>query len=200
MIFNDDAFNELFEIIKKVFRLIDDENFSDLRSYEIDELLNRQVSEMEFYKQQGKKLHYDKVICYPLNGSDVMFDERSGVYTTSLKVSYEKYVTDENGEVIDGLKDYIVESKYLVSFMDNKIDSSTKEICNYCGAKIPLNINRCEYCGSIKDRKTSKWIICDISEIVMEDLESKIRKEKHQNNSKEWDNLLKELDKTKHKW
>ena len=67
--------------------------------------------------------------------------------------------------------------------------------CDYCGAPVGIESNRCEYCGSIKDRSKSGFIICDIAEKAGEDLEARLRRERNKQSSEEWDNLIKELEK-----
>ena len=188
------AFNE---IIKKVFKLLDDEDFAELSNYETDELLNRQIMEMEVYKNLGQRLHYDKVICYPTSYTDIENYYDGEKYVINMKVSYERYVTDAAGEVVDGIRDYIMESKYKVSIIRNPNFHQDGDVCDFCGAPIEINENRCQYCGSMKTKKKSEWIVTDMNEIKVQDLESKMRFEKQKNNSKEWKDLISSLNRNR---
>lgn len=184
----DDQLMEITEILKKVFYLIDEEKYDELANYEMDELLNRQLVSEDIFKRNKQKLHFDKVNCRSVESCSTKIVNDKTIYVISVKMTFERYITDEKGDIIYGTKDYIVDAKYDVSVIENVNDNSNIR-CPSCDALIDENSNMCSYCGTLIKKKTSKWLVCDIVEKEVEDTLKKLLEENDKRNMEESKNL-----------
>ena len=191
MILSDEQIHNFSKIIETVFHLIDEEQYLELEQYETYELFNRQITTLNLLKNKKQRLHIDKVNCYPsINYTITTSCKNHHVYNTTAKISLERYITDENNNIVAGTKDYIIDVLYNVSFIENNLDEDSK--CLFCGASLEKGASRCDYCGSLTTLKDKNWIIFELEEIEVVDQLKKTKDANRKYMEEAWNKIFRD--------
>lgn len=92
--------------------------------------------------------------------------------TAFINVSYNDYLVDESGKLMEGNK-YIRHTKRLRTvFLKYNQNATIPQKCNGCGAPLDKFKGKCEYCGNHVINKRN-WKIASIDRIVHEDATKK---------------------------
>ena len=152
------------DLLSKIFTLLSEEDFEELRNYESDRLCEEQKLENDNLKKQGLKRVIKKITCYSPTTVDTDVSEDGTVSVVFVsRVFCERYLLDkDSGEVKDGILDYITENEYAVTLVENKKFGKIIRECEHCGADVDRDAKRCEYCGETIVRKTGRFIITDL--------------------------------------
>ncbi len=188
MVLKDELLNIFQDIISRVFTLIDEEKYEELEKYETDDLLRRQIEGLELIKERHQKLHIDKVSCFPIKDAEDLHYGNARVIKTKVRISFERYITDEQNNVVAGTKEYIIDVWYNISFVENP--SSQKIRCQYCGAPVLLSQYKCEYCGTLTKNKTTNWLIIDLEEDHIDDPLHRMRERQKKYDAAQWKEIF----------
>ncbi len=191
MVLTDELLYDFSCMITKVFTLIDEEKYEELEQYEVKELLNRQLTHLELLDKQFQKLHVDKVSCYPIKDYKEVSQNGMTIFKTTAKISFERYITDNKNDVVFGVKDYVIDTWYEVSFIINQNYNKPCK-CTSCGAIIPAGKSKCEYCKTPASTSQSSWLIYDMEEKKIEDPLEKTKEAQRKFSEESWKKIIRD--------
>ena len=155
---------ELLDLFLKVMSLYGKHDFLSISNYVVDTLAKRQIDNFVDLKNRGLEEVIDKVRIYSILDS-AYIDNVKHQALIRFRTTFERYIVNkDNGEVVDGIRDYVGNFIYEVLFTKN--DSIKEGTCRYCGAELKDSDLKCEYCGVVNINKNSNWLIQDIKEIA----------------------------------
>ncbi len=153
---------------------IDTENSALLKDGN-EELKVKLQSEIAMGKAADKKEHYKSI---DLHRTEISaYQKRNGrcIITFQSSVQYYYYVTDRSGNILDGNKNMLTQSKYdidLIYIQDREVVEDIRDFalginCPNCGAPISgLGAKVCEYCSTpIVELNIHAWTFSDVREI-----------------------------------
>lgn len=155
------------------------EVFNSIESQSIDKesnlstnLLKKTEEIIKDHKSQGIKEHFDNVMFHNIVISRYVKEKGKVLIIFQTALQYINYITDANGEVIIGDKEFHTQEKYEISMQYiqdvNKVGeytngSSVGLNCPNCGAPITnLGAKQCDYCGTgVVEINLKSWEISD---------------------------------------
>lgn len=160
-------------VLISYLRGIDNRQVSSLSggNMELEEQLRNHI---EMLSSKGQQEHYEQI---KIHRTEIhQYRKTSGrcIITFQSALECYHYVTDENGNVIDGSKDYKYQTKYNTDLIyiqnrdlvEKETESALGLTCPNCGAPIKiLGSKFCEYCGSgIVELNIHAWSFSNIEE------------------------------------
>lgn len=140
------------------------------------QLKSKLEHDISILKNADKREHFDNIRIHQTEIAG--YAKRSGkcIVTFQTSIQYNYYVTNPEGEVIQGKKDTLFQSKYEedliyiqdASLIDTKYEAAMGLNCPNCGAPIVgLGKKFCEYCGTgIVEVNVKAWHFGDVREVI----------------------------------
>lgn len=141
-------------------------NPDDLIYIESDLLYERDAAKMRRYISENKREIRKDIVVSNINICGYEETEESKILKITLNANMERYVIDmTTNEIIDGIKDYQLDEKYLLVFgKRGERQQDTK--CIGCGANIVFNsLGKCEYCGNYIYSEEYDWVVNQIKKL-----------------------------------
>nr|MBP3598547.1 zinc ribbon domain-containing protein [Eubacterium sp.] len=139
-----------------------------------EELKEQLRQHLQMLSNEGKHEHFDQVQFHRTEISQYRKTDGRCIITFQSAIGCYHYITNSNGSIIEGTKDYKYQTRFNVDLLyvqnrDLVEDQATQVLgvhCPNCGAPIKaLGDKFCEYCGSpVTEINLHAWTFCNIEE------------------------------------
>lgn len=176
--FPDFDYNEMKEradnVLTSYLRAIDAKSTGVLQegSTELKQQLENYIAMLS---GSGYKEHYQQIKIHRTEISQYRKSEGRCIITFQSALECYHYKMDENGNIIEGTKDYKYQTKYNTdliyiqdrNLVENELEAAMGINCPNCGAPLTaLGAKSCEYCGSpVIEFNIHAWAFSDIKEV-----------------------------------
>ena len=160
--FDKEAFyNEAFKIYKDVQIAWMDNDIERVRNVLSDEMFNTYKMQLETLKIKNQKNIMEDITLKDVYITDIKTVNEKKVIDVIMHVNCRDYIIDiTNNKVLRGKKNKVWFYEYCLSYMKDSGESI--DHCPNCSAKLKDGSSvKCEYCGSIINRKADKFILID---------------------------------------